>query len=97
MAHTPKHLPAHVISPTQVRRPWRATLRTVFAGLVALATLAPEIFAGATLHDPSTATGLAAQALAVAGAVTRVLAIPGVEAFLREFAPFLAADPTAVE
>lgn len=79
-------------TPTQVERPWRATVRTAFAILVALATLAPVLYAGATLTDPSQATGLAAQVLAVAAAVTRILALPGVESFLQRFVPWLAAD-----
>lgn len=78
--------------PTQVKRPWRATVRTVFQAAVAGVSLAPVIYAGATLHDPAQATGLAAQALVVCGGAARVMALPGVESWLQRFVPFLAAE-----
>ena len=78
------------MTPTQVRRPWRATLRTAFAALVALAAMAPVLVDAAGL-DPSRLPWLAG-VLAVCAAVTRVLALPGVEAWLRRFIPWLAAD-----
>ena len=40
------------MTPTQVRRPWRATLRTAFAAFVALAAMAPVLVDAAGL-DPS--------------------------------------------
>lgn len=77
--------------PTQVRRPWRSTARTVFQALVALCVLFP------ILVDQ---TGLKAEdlpwlaiPLAVAATVTRIMALPQVEAFLKRFLPFLAAAP----
>ena len=80
-----------VTNPTQVRRPWRATLRTVFQALVALAVMAPVLVE---------ATGLQADqwpwlagVLAVAAAITRIMALPQVEDFLARFIPFLAAQP----
>lgn len=79
-------------APTQVKRPWRATTRTVFAALVALATMAP-VLVDATGLDAASLPWLAG-VLAVCGAVTRVMALPQVEDFLRRFAPWLAADPT---
>lgn len=82
-------------APTQVKRPWRATFRTAVAGAIALASIAPYIYAGAALHDPQQATGLVAQILGVAAGVTRVLAVPQVEVFLRRYAPWLAAAPPA--
>ena len=78
------------MTPTQVRRPWRATLRTAFAALVALAAMAPVLVDAAGL-DPARLPWLAG-VLAVCAAVTRVLALPGVEAWLRRFAPWLSAD-----
>lgn len=78
--------------PTQVRQPTRTTVRTVFQALVALASLAPLIAAG--VYDGSgdypAAVG---QVLAVSAAVTRVMAIPSVEQFLKDYLPFLAAQP----
>lgn len=79
------------VTPTQVRRPWRSTARTVFQAFVGLCVLAPVILA---------ATGLTVAqlpwlgvVLAVAAAVTRIMAIPGVETWLRTYLPFLAAAP----
>jgi hypothetical protein len=85
--------PLEPVEPTQVRHPWRATVRTVFAAVVAFASMAPLIYQAATGDSPERATGVAAIGLAVAGGVTRVLALPVVEQFLRRFVPFLAAQP----
>ena len=82
-------------TPTQVKRPWRATGRTVFQALVALAAIAPLIVAAveeATGYDID-GVGLVVVVLAASAAVTRVMAIPGVEAWLTRFVPFLAASP----
>lgn len=76
-------------APTQTQHPWRATARTVFAAVVALATLLPWLLAGAHLDS----TALGAQAIVVAGAVTRLLALPAVNGFLTEYVPWLAATP----
>ena len=75
---------------TQERYPWRATVRTVFAAAISIAALAAPIYQAATQHDPAEATGLAAVMLAACGAITRVLALPGVESFLKKFFPWLA-------
>ncbi len=79
--------------PTQTQYPWRATLRTVVAGLIGLASLLPVIVAAGHLE---TAPGIT-QALAVSAAVTRILAIPGVDAWLRRYLPVLAAQPPSKE
>lgn len=81
--------PTPATTPTQTQHPWRATVRTLVAGLVALLTLAPVI--AATGHFEA-APGVA-QLLAVSAAVTRVLAIPGVDDWLRRYLPWLAAQP----
>lgn len=86
-------LPGFEQVPTQVKRPWRATARTAFAAFVALASMAPLVYSAATEHNADQATGWAALALGIASAVTRVLAVPAVEAFLQTYLPFLAADP----
>jgi hypothetical protein len=54
--------------------------------------MAPLIYSAATTNDADKATGWAATALGIAAAVTRVLALPAVEAFLQSYLPFLAAD-----
>ncbi|WP_378734909.1 hypothetical protein [Nocardia brasiliensis] len=75
-------------TPTQIAHPWQATARTVFAVLVALASLLPVVaVAGGIDTVPAVA-----QVIAVCGAVTRVLALPGVDEFLSRFLPFLAAS-----
>lgn len=76
-------------TPTQTRHPWRATLRTLIAAGLGLASLAPYVLAGAHLDG----TALGVQLLAVTGAITRVLAIPGVNAWLTLYVPWLAASP----
>jgi hypothetical protein len=80
------------VNPTQVRRPWRSTIRTVFQGLVALATLLPFVVSG-VYSSEADYPAVVVQVLAVSGAITRVMALPQVEVFLRRFAPFLAAAP----
>lgn len=79
-------------APTQVRRPWRSTARTVFQALVALATLLPFVIAG-VYDSAADYPAVVVQLLAAAAAVTRVMALPQVEQFLRTFLPFLAAAP----
>lgn len=79
--------------PTQTTHPWRATVRTLFAAVIGLAALLPAIYSAATGGDSAAATGWAALALTVAGAVTRIMALPGVETFLQKFLPFLSAQP----
>lgn len=74
--------------PTQSKHPWRATARTVFAASVALLSLLPTV--AAVAHVDTIA--VVAQTLAVTGTVTRVLAIPGVNVWLRTWLPWLAAD-----
>ncbi|MET8352637.1 hypothetical protein [Micromonospora sp. NPDC005206] len=78
---------------TQTRHPWRATARTIFAGTVAGLSLLPTIaVAGGIDTVPAVA-----QVVGVAAAITRVLALPGVESFMERFLPFLAAAPAAEE
>jgi hypothetical protein len=77
--------------PTQVRQPWRATLRTILqVGIPAILAL-PAIIQvvvdelGGTLPPNMTAWLIAAGAAvtAVAGIIARVMAIPAVEVLLR--------------
>lgn len=76
--------------PTQVRRPWKATVRTVFAAVVALAAMLPLLVQASGLDET---LGPVGGALAIAGAITRVMALPSVDDFLARFLPCLAADP----
>lgn len=73
---------------TQVRHPWHATVRTILAMIVSLAPLTPALVDAIGL---SRTAGIGLTILTVGGAITRVLAVPGVEDWLREHAPWLAA------
>lgn len=75
---------------TQTERPWRATIRTTVQMVVALCSLLPFVVTG--VYGSAEAPVAVLQVLAVAGAVTRVMALPQVESFLRTFVPWLAAD-----
>lgn len=78
-----------VQSTTQVRHPWRATFRTVVAAAVGLLPLLPLV---ATAASATTIPWVIAM-LGIAGAVTRVLAVPGVESWLRKYFSWLSAEP----
>lgn len=75
--------------PTQVKHPNRATFRTIFQGVIALAAILPLILTTAGIPP----VGFAAILVTVAGAITRVMAIPAVESFLENYIPVLAAKP----
>ncbi|SCL15025.1 hypothetical protein [Micromonospora inyonensis] len=77
------------MEPTQTRHPWRATARTVFAAGVGALTLLPTVAVTAGVDT----VPAVAQSVTVAAAVTRVLAVPGVDAWLRTYVPWLAAAP----
>ena len=81
----------HVAAPrtTQAAHPWRATIRTVFAGVVAFAGMWALIVQTIGL-DPS--IEWVSASLAATGAVTRVMALPAVDAFIRQFLPWLAPE-----
>jgi hypothetical protein len=73
---------------TQECHPLRATFRTAFQVVVGLASAVPYIFAEADIP----ATGVGAQVVAVSMAITRIMAIPQVNALLRQHLPWLATD-----
>lgn len=79
-----------VVQPTQLRRPWRSTVRTTFQALVALCLMLPFLVEASGVDETLPPV---AGALAIAGGISRVMALPQVEAFLRRFLPFLAAAP----
>lgn len=80
----------HSAVTSQTRHPWRATVRTAFAVVVALAAMTPALIDAAGLDETAPPV---AGVLLVAGAITRVMALPAVEAFLERFVPWLAAEP----
>lgn len=80
---------------TQVQHPWRATFRTFVAAVVPLLVLVPAIMPVLVDWANENATvlpawvapalvGAAAIVAAIAGGITKVFAIPGVEVWLRE-------------
>ena len=83
-------------APTQVARPWRTTVRTVFQFVIALATVLPFVVAG-VYSSEADVPAIVGQVLVVAATITRVMALPEVEGFLQHWFPWLAADPDAPE
>lgn len=76
-------------TPTQTAHPWRATARTVFAAIVGALLILPVVVSALGLGG----VPWLASAVALAGAITRVLAIPAVNAWITEYLPFLAPTP----
>lgn len=74
---------------TQSKHPWQAVARTIFAALVGAAAMAAPIYEAITQGSAAAATGWAAIALGICGAITRVLALPGVDAWLAAYLPWL--------
>ncbi|WP_181646756.1 hypothetical protein [Aerococcus mictus] len=74
-------------TPTQVAHPTRATIRTAVQVLIALAALAPVVISAIGVDET---LPIFAGILAVSAAITRVAALPQVEAFLARFIPWLA-------
>lgn len=76
---------------TQVRYPWRAAVRTSLAAGVAALIAFPDIARVLSIeHLPG--VGLV---MAISLGLTRVFALPNVDAWLRRFAPWLASRPPA--
>ena len=75
---------------TQTAHPWRATARTVFAFVVAVAAVWPLVVEAAGV-DPG--LRVVAVSVAVAAAITPIMALPGVVAIFARFAPWLAPAP----
>lgn len=78
-----------VVDTTQARHPWRATVRTIFAAAIGIAPLLPVIAGTAGLAAIPWVAGV----LALAGTITRVLAVPGVDIWLRKYFSVLSAKP----
>ena len=73
-------------TPTQVQHPWYTTARSIFQFAMGLLVIVPVIIAELGLAD---SIPWVAGALAVAAAVARVMAIPAVVEFLKQWAPWL--------
>lgn len=78
--------------PTQVQRPWRATLRTVSAAVWGLIPLWPMIVRETGL---SSTIPWVATSLVITGAITRITSMPRFEAWMTEWLPAFSADPSA--
>jgi len=79
-------------APSQVRRPWRTTVRTVLAATAGLVPLLPDI---ARELGVDTIPAVAS-VLAIVAASTRIFAIPEVDAWMDRWFPWLAADPMTI-
>lgn len=77
------------LTTTQARYPWRAVLRTIAAYIPPIAIMLPEAAKAAGIERWAWVAAI----LAVAGAITRVLAVPSVNAFFQQVFPPLAAAP----
>jgi hypothetical protein len=75
---------------SQTIHPWRATARTVIQGVAGIAAAAPILAAGTGMGN---AGGAIAVGLAVSAAITRIMALPEVNALLKLVG--LDADPSA--
>ncbi|RJO79302.1 hypothetical protein D5S18_02935 [Nocardia panacis] len=74
---------------TQVQHGWRATARTAVAVLVALLSVIPVLLTTTGVDQ----TVYGAQVLAVTALITRLMALPAVDAVIETYAPWLAARP----
>ena len=77
--------------PTQVRFPWRATVRTIVQTLPAVAVAVPGVVAAIEQDHPGLTGPVGVAALAASGIVTRVMALPAVNDLLTRFG--LGAEP----
>lgn len=72
-------------APAVTRYPWRATLRTTIVAAIALLPLLPEIANAANIDTIPVVVSF----LTVTAAIQRVLAVPGVERWLKDHTQFL--------
>lgn len=91
-------------TPTQVAHPWRATLRTILQALVAALVVLPlavPVITDWIAENPGLlptevaagVTAAGAAVVAIAGLVARLMAVPGVDEFLRTYIPVFASKP----
>jgi len=87
----------HAAETTGTTFPWQAVVRTLLEAVLSAAAAAPLVYLSITQQDPGAATGAAAVFLGVCAAITRVMNLPVVEAWLQRFLPWLAAAPGDLE
>ena len=86
-----KGVPVTTTKPTtQEQHPWRATARTLFAALIPFPSMWALIAEALGLDTSWT---WLAVSLAVTAGITRVMALPAVNAFLARFLPWLLPAP----
>ena len=73
-----RHHAIETTLPTQVRHPWRSTVRVVTVAALALLPALPDLAAATEIDE----IPLVISVLAVAAAVQRVITIPTVDAYL---------------
>ncbi len=76
--------PKVLLVPTQVRKPWTATVRTIFQLLIGIAAALPLFLTGVPVAGVPVV-------LAVAAVITRGMANPRVEEILSKYVPWLSA------
>lgn len=74
---------------TPVSHPNRRAIRTFVAAAIGMLPLIPELVFG--LHLDGTEVG--AQVVAVSGTMSRIMALPSVDRWIRRYLPWLAATP----
>lgn len=74
---------------SQVTYPWRATLRTVIVAAIGLLPLLPEIAKAAHVET----VPVVVATLTITAAIQRVLAVPGVDKWLRDNTQWLSSEP----
>ena len=77
--------------PTQVRFPWRATVRTTIQTLPAVAVAVPGVVAAIEQDHPGLLGVVGVVAVTASGIVTRVMALPAVNDLLTRLG--LGAEP----
>lgn len=77
-------------TPTQTQHPWRATLRTLFAAIVAVAAAWGLVVEAAGVDQT---IPVVAASLTFAAGITRVMALPAVNDLIAQFLPWLAPEP----
>ena len=77
-------------TPTQTQHPWRATARTLFAVVVAVAAAWGLVVEAAGVDQT---IPVVAASLTFAAGITRVMALPAVNELIGRFVPWLAPEP----
>lgn len=89
---------AEPVLPTQVANAGRTTWRSIFQLVLAIASALPQIVPIITgAWNPEWLTTVAVQVLLVHGVVTRIMALPGVNAWIEAHAGWLAPSSVATK